>query len=143
MHFQELIQKPQQSLCSFLHMLFDYDFYIFFSNLEFQCLKQAMVQFLLCLFRHIKIYFHQWSPLLSVLSNLTDAQNVSNLGFCGRENCPKSYALYGFGTFDQYLYNEYNKYISFTLNAVNRIMEIDYIRTTLPIFVEILIIVKR
>ena len=39
----------------------------------------------------------------SVLSNPADAQNVSCLGLCSRDICPKSYALYGLGTFNSQL----------------------------------------
>ena len=39
----------------------------------------------------------------STLSNPADAQNVSYLGLCGRDICPKSSALYGPGTFNQQL----------------------------------------
>ena len=40
---------------------------------------------------------------LSALSNPADAQNVSCLGLCGRDICPKSYASYGPGTFNPQL----------------------------------------
>ena len=33
----------------------------------------------------------------SALSNPADTQNVSCLGLCGRDICPKSYASYGLG----------------------------------------------
>ena len=36
----------------------------------------------------------------SALSNPADAQNVSCLGLCGRDICPKRYASYGLGTFN-------------------------------------------
>ena len=39
----------------------------------------------------------------SVISNPADAQNVSCLGLCGRDICPKSYALYEKGTFNPQL----------------------------------------
>ena len=32
------------------------------------------------------------------LSNPADAQDVSCLGLCGRDICPRSYASYGLGT---------------------------------------------
>ena len=35
----------------------------------------------------------------SVLLNPADAQNVSCLGLCGMDICPKSYASYGLGAF--------------------------------------------
>ena len=36
----------------------------------------------------------------TALSNPADAQNGSCLGLCGRDICPKSYTLYGLGTFN-------------------------------------------
>ena len=39
----------------------------------------------------------------SALSNPADAQNVSCLGLCGRDVCPKNYALYGIGAFNPQL----------------------------------------
>ena len=36
---------------------------------------------------------------LEYLSNPADAQNVSCLGLCSRDICPKSSSLYGPGTF--------------------------------------------
>ena len=37
------------------------------------------------------------------LSDPVDTQNVSSLGLCGKDICPKSYALYGLGTFNPQL----------------------------------------
>ena len=39
----------------------------------------------------------------SALSNPADAQNASCLRLCGKNICPKSYALYGLGASNPYL----------------------------------------
>ena len=41
--------------------------------------------------------------VFSVLSKLSDVQNVSCLGLCGRNIDPKRYAQYGLGTFSPQL----------------------------------------
>ena len=38
-----------------------------------------------------------------MLSNPADAQNVSCMGLCVRDLCPKSYASYGLGTLNSQL----------------------------------------
>ena len=58
--------------------------------------------------KHIHNYEYQCGASdsdanLSALSNPADAQNVSCLGLCGRDICPKSYASYDPGTLNPHL----------------------------------------